>query len=88
MNDDIGTPSGAVHPRMGGIGALPAVLDTPQTLHWQDAAGTWHQFAAVAISFVVRRAGGGALEAVTTDNGVPVTEAFTGPGPGGGGGGP
>jgi hypothetical protein len=87
MNDTIGTPSGVIHPRMGRVRALPAVMDTPQTLHWKDVLGIWHKFADVAIRFTVRRRAAGGLEAVTQDNGVSVVEPFTGPAPGGGGGG-
>ncbi|HMG21676.1 MAG TPA: hypothetical protein VK607_10180, partial [Kofleriaceae bacterium] len=79
--DEIGTPAAAIHPRMASVRALPAVLDTPQDLYWQDAAGAWNHFASIAITFTVRRTAAGGLEAVTVDNGVPFVEPFTGPAP-------
>jgi uncharacterized membrane protein YgcG len=88
MDDRIGTPASAIRPLVPSLSTFPAVLDTPQTLHWRDASGSWNQFASVAITFTVRRkaaAGGGSgsgsgsaapagFEAVTVDNGVPKVE--------------
>jgi len=82
--DEIGTPAAGIHPRMASVRSLPAVLDTPQDLYWQDASGRWNHFCSVAITFTVRRAASGGLEAVTVDNGVPFSETFTGPAPGSG----
>jgi hypothetical protein len=83
IDDNIGTPAGLIHAAMPGVRALPAVMETPQTLHWKDRTGSWNQFVAVAITFTVRAGAGGTMEAVTVDNGVPVVEPFTGPPPGG-----
>jgi hypothetical protein len=83
MNDQIGTPARLINRAMPRVRSLPAVLNTPQTLHWQDASGSWNQFTAVNITFTVRDRGG-TLEAVTVDNGVQVVEPYTGPAPGGG----
>ncbi len=84
MDDKIGTPAGMIHPLMPKVKKLPAVFDTPQTLHWQDSGGSWNKFASVAITFFVRRNKSGKLEAVTEDNGVQVAQSYTGPPPGGG----
>lgn len=75
IDDSIGTPAALIDPKIAAGLALPAVLDTPQTLHWRDPAGAWQQFAAVGISFTLRRGAGGRIEGVTTDNGISVTEA-------------
>lgn len=74
MADSIGTPAAVIRNALPSIGTFPAVLDTPQTLHWKNGA-TWNLIVAVAIDFRVHKRGDGTMEAETRDNGVSVFQA-------------
>ncbi len=74
ISDSIGTPAGAIRPKLARMASFPAVLDTPQTLHWQNGV-RWNQFASVSILFQVHRRADGNMEAETRDNGVSVFQA-------------
>jgi hypothetical protein len=77
FDDLIETPSADINKKVAAGVALPAIIDTPQTLYWRDGAGAWHEFATVPITFTVHREGG-TIKAETVDNGKPLSEPYSG----------
>jgi hypothetical protein len=81
INDNIGTGTIDVTnfmpspPKPG----LPAVMITPQQLHYRIGTGPWVKFADVPMTVTLRVAATGGYEVETIVNGVPSVQPYTGP---------
>lgn len=81
MSDNIGTNNINVTnflpkpPKPG----LPAIMQTPQELHYRVGTGRWTKFANVPIVVTLRAKAGGGCEVETSDNSVPSLQNYTGP---------
>ncbi len=60
---------------------LPAIMETPQTLHYKIGTGNWIQFASVPMVLTLRPASTGGYEVETAINGVGRAQPYTGPTP-------
>jgi hypothetical protein len=60
---------------------LPAIMETPQTLHYRIGTGSWVQFASVPMILTLRVKPTGGYEVETAINGVGRAQPYTGPTP-------
>lgn len=60
---------------------LPAIMETPQTLHYKIGAGNWIKFADVPMVLTLRATQAGGFEVETAINGVGRAQPYTGPTP-------
>lgn len=60
---------------------LPAILETPQTLHYRIGTGSWNRFASVPMILTLRSKPAGGYEVETAINGVGRAQPYTGPTP-------
>lgn len=58
---------------------LPAIMETPQELHYRIGTGSWTKFADVPMVVTLRAKVGGSYEVETRNNGVPSLQNYTGP---------
>jgi hypothetical protein len=81
INDNIGTNAIDVTkfmpspPKAG----LPAVMITPQQLHYRIGTGPWIKFADVPMTVTLRAKATGGYEVETKVNGIPSVQPYTGP---------
>jgi hypothetical protein len=58
---------------------LPAIMETPQELHYRVGAGGWTKFADVPMVVTLRTRPTGGYEVETRNNGMPSVQTYTGP---------
>jgi hypothetical protein len=58
---------------------LPAIMETPQELHYRIGSGNWSKFADVPMRVTLRAKAAGGHEVETRVNGVPSVQNYTGP---------
>jgi hypothetical protein len=58
---------------------LPAIMITPQELHYRIGTGAWIKFADVPMVVTLRTKASGGYEVETTVNGIPSVQPYTGP---------
>jgi hypothetical protein len=58
---------------------LPAIMETPQELHYRIGTRSWTKFADVPMVVTLRAKVGGGHEVETLNNGVPSLQNYTGP---------
>ena len=58
---------------------LPAIMETPQELHYRIGTGSWTKFADVPMVVTLRARVGGGFEVETRNNNIPSVQNYTGP---------
>jgi hypothetical protein len=82
MNDNIGTNNINVQNFLPAPPGLPAVMETPQELHYRIGTGSWTKFADVPMTVTLREAPSpmrDPYEVETRVNGVASVQPYTGP---------